>query len=300
MDAHAVQPLTAGRAVGWAPDRFADIVDEAAATGERSIRLDVPWAIGEPRAGSLDGGVFETLIDTAHRARALGLETWCRLLQPEAPRWFENEGGFGDERTAQHAWPRWVDAVADRLGEHVDGWVPIEAPFGAALRLAPGDPRRQGEILHRLVVAWRDAWRLLRGVHPVATSLDVAIERPDDDSPAAADEARRRSHMRWDTWGHGLRTGIVGIPGRSDTRLDDLAGALDVLGIALRADEGTHRDLETLLSRLVDLRLERPVAVTVRPDGTSDAQRLESVARFRERLAGLAADGGVVRLTVLD
>lgn len=106
--------------------------------------------------------------------------------------------------------------------------------------------------------------------------------------------------MRWDTWGHGLRTGIVGIPGRADTRLDDLAGALDVLGIALRADEGTHRDLETLLSRLVDLRLERPVAVTVRPDGTSDAQRLESVARFRERLAGLAADGGVVRLTVLD
>jgi hypothetical protein len=149
-------------------------------------------------------------------------------------------------------------------------------------------------------VAWRDAWRLLRGVHPVATSLDVAVERPTDDSLAAADEARRRSHMRWDTWGHGLRTGIVGIPGRADIRLDDLAGALDVLGIALRADDDTHRNLEALLGRVMDLRLERPIAVTVRPDGTSAAQRLESVARFRDRLATLAPDGGVVRLTVLD
>jgi len=42
------------------------------------------------------------------------------------------------------------------------------------------------------------------------------------------------------------------------------------------------------------------VVVTVRPDGASDAQRLESVARFRERLAALAPDGGVVRLMVLD
>jgi hypothetical protein len=300
VDAHAVQPLTTGRAVGWVPDRFTDIVDEAAAIGDRSVRLDVPWALGEPRPGSLDGGVFETLIETAHRARGHGLETWCRLLQPEVPRWFDNEGGFSDERAVQQSWPRWVDAVADRLGEHVDGWVPIEAPFGAAVRLAPGDPRRQGEVLHHLVVAWRDAWRLLRGVHPVATSLDVAVERPTDDSLAAADEARRRSHMRWDTWGHGLRTGIVGIPGRADIRLDDLAGALDVLGIALRADDDTHRNLEALLGRVMDLRLERPIAVTVRPDGTSAAQRLESVARFRDRLATLAPDGGVVRLTVLD
>lgn len=300
MDPHAVQSLTTGRAVGWAPDRFDDVVDEAAATGDRSVRLDVPWALGEPRPGSVDGDVFETVASTAQRARVLGLETWCRLLQPEVPRWFENEGGFGDDRTMRLAWPRWVDTVAVQLGDHVDGWVPIEAPFGAALRLAPGDPRRQGEILHRLVVAWRDAWRLLRGVHPVATSLDVGIERPDDDSPTAADEARRRSHMRWDTWGHALRTGIVGIPGRADTRLDDIAGALDILGIALRADEGTCRDLETLIGRVVDLRLDRPIAVTVRPDGASRAQRVESIERFRDRLAGLAADGGVVRLTVLD
>ncbi|MEY4605677.1 MAG: hypothetical protein RLY45_437 [Actinomycetota bacterium] len=268
--------------------------------GERSVRLDVPWALGEPRPGSIDGGVFETLVGTAHRARGLGLETWCRLLQPEVPRWFDNEGGFSDERAAQRSWPRWVDAVADRLGEHIDGWVPIEAPFGAALRLAPSHPRRQGEILHQLVVAWRDAWRLLRGVHPVATSLDAAIERPADDSPASGDEARRRNHMRWDTWAHGLRTGIIGIPGRADIQLDDLGGALDVLGIALRADEDTQRDLEALLGRVIDLRLERPVVVTVRPDGASDAQRLESVARFRERLAALAPDGGVVRLMVLD
>lgn len=299
MDAHAVQPLNLGRALGWQPDRFDDLLDESTDQGHGHVRFDVPWAVAEPRQGVLDGSVFETLLAAGQRARSAGLQMWCRLLQPDVPRWFDDEGGFGDDRVARLRWPRWVETVADRLGDHVDGWVPIEAPFGAVLRLAPGDERRQGEIMHRLVIAWRDAWRILHGVHPVATSLDVAVERPDDDTAPAADEARRRDLMRWDTWGNGLRHGIVTIPGRPDIRLDDLAGSADVIGIALRADGRTTADLDSTLERLVDLRLGRPLAITVRPAGEGRDERQESIGRFRERLDALAAETGVTRLTVV-
>ncbi|MFZ9628847.1 MAG: family 1 glycosylhydrolase [Ilumatobacteraceae bacterium] len=309
MDPHAVRPLTPepaarrfdiGRALGNDPDAHADEIDAAVDRGCSHIRLDVPWSRAEPRTGVFDGDVFESLLTAADRAHRSGLKVWCRLLQAEVPRWFDNEGGFGDDRTAARWWPRWVDGVAERLGDHVDGWVPIEAPFGMCTRLAPDDPRRQGDVLHRLVVAWRDAWRLLHGVHPVATSLDVAIERPVDDSPPALAESRRRDAMRWTTWCGSIRDGVVRIPGRADRELDDLDGSCDVLGIALRADRATTDDLDSILQRVHEQRLHRPVAVTLRAHGNGRDERQESIGRCRERLEAAAAELHLVRLTLLD
>lgn len=278
---------------------FDDLVSEAVEAGMGHVRFDVPWALAQPAPGRVDGGVFESLAAAADAARAAGLAVWCRLLQPDVPRWFDNDGGFGDERSAATAWPRWVDLVAERIGHHVDGWVPLEAPFGLVTRLAPGDPRRQGEILHLVVVAWRDAWRLLRGVVPVATSLDLAIERPTDERPESIDEARRRDDMRWHTWCSGLRDGVVRIPGRAERVLDDLDHSCDQLGVALAADTDRERDFEDLLARVGEQRLHRPLAITLRAVGTSAAQRQESLERFEARLVAVGGEAGLVRLTLL-
>ena len=264
---------TIGRGVALVSqgNRLADDLAFAAELGLQHVRVDVPWVAAQPKAGAVDGDVFEQLHAAATEARSMGLATWFRLLQPEVPKWFDNDGGFTDDRTAGHWWPRWVELVAEQLGEVAAGWVPFEAPYALAQRLVPDDPRRHGELMHTLVVAWRDAWRVLRIGPPVATSLDVAVERPTDPSPDAAREAHRRDQLRWGLWLDGLADGIVRIPGRSDRQLPDLAGACSIVGLAARTG------VEAALHRAAEQGPERPLALTFRPVGGTDAERARAV-----------------------
>jgi hypothetical protein len=251
--------------------RIDDDLALAAAAGLTSVRLDVPWARAQPKADFLDGDVVEEVLGVAALARGAGLEPWLRLLQPEIPRWFENDGGFTDARTAGHWWPRWVATAADAFGGAAAGWVPFETPFALAKRLIPADPRTHGELMDTLVVAWRDAWRILRGGPPVMTSLDVAVVRPSDDSVPAEQMAACIDQLRWGLWLDGLREGTVSIPGRADRELADLDGACDIVGIAIRGDA------ETLLYRTAEQGPEKPLALTYKPLGGTDAERSTAV-----------------------
>lgn len=251
--------------------RFADDVALAASLGFDSVRLDVPWAAAQPKAAAVDGDVIERVRAAAEAARDAGLAPWLRLLQADVPRWFDNEGGFTDSRTAGHWWPRWVDVAADAVGDLAAGWLPIEAPFAMANRLVPAEPRRHGELVDTLLVAWRDSWRILRGGPPVATSIDVAVARPVIESREDEENAARVDQLRWGTWLGALREGTISIPGRADRELPDLAGACDILGIATRSD------VETALYRAAEQGPARPMALTFRPLGATDGERAGAI-----------------------
>lgn len=273
-------------------ERLHDDLAFVAELGLTQVRLDVPWAAAQPKEGRTDGGVMESVHAAALAARALGLQPWFRLLQADVPHWFDDEGGFADERVAGLWWPRWVETVADRLGEVAAGWVPFEAPFAMAARIAPNDPRRHGDVMHHLVVAWRDAWRILRGGPPVATSLDVLTERPTGPSQRELDESRRRDQLRWGLWLDGLSNGNVRIPGRYDRELPDLAGACDVLGLAVRGD------VANMLDRAADQGPERPLAITFRPTGDTDSARADSVAAMWRDVRRAEASYRIASVTV--
>jgi hypothetical protein len=244
----------------------------------------------------LDGGVIETARSAIAALRAAGATTWVCLLSPAVPVWFDNEGGFTDARFAGHWWPRWVEQAAGALGDDVDGWVPFEAPYAIANRLVPDDPRRHGEVVDTLLVAWRDAWRILRGPRPIATSLDVrTVPIPRDDVPAA-ELARRDDHLRWRTWLRALRDGTITIPGRADRELADLDGACDVLGIAT----SDAADLEALLHRTADQGPDRPLAVTFRPTGPDLDARAEVAHDVIDHLRALIASLPITRVTFTD
>ncbi len=264
-------------------ERLLDDVALAAEMGLTMVRLDVPWSLAQPRAQGYDGDVFESLVTAAQAARGAGVEPWFRLLQPAVPHWFDDEGGFTDARTAATFWPRWVELAADRLGDVAAGWVPFEAPFGLCNRLMPDDPRRHSELVQTMVIAWRDAWRILHGRLPVATSLDVAVVRPEADTVEARDEARRIDHLRWGMWFQGFVDGVVRIPGRGERVLTDFQGSVDVLGIAVR------RDVETCLYRVAEYGLGRPLSLTYKPAGDTDGERTQQVAAMW-REVGRAAD----------
>jgi Glycosyl hydrolase family 1 len=253
------------------PDRIADDLALCASLGITSVRLDVPWARAQPKAATLDGDVVELVNGVAATARGAGVAPWLRLLQPELPRWFDNDGGFTDQRNAAHWWPRWVEAAADAFGADAAGWVPFETPFAMARRLIPADPRTHGELMDTLVTAWRDAWRILHGGPPVMTSIDVAVVRPENESPAAIEQAQRIDQLRWGVWLGGLRDGEVDIPGRALRTVADLDGACDIVGLAVR------EDVETLVYRAAEMAPERPLALTFKPIGDSDGARGTSV-----------------------
>lgn len=266
------EPVALGAVLTGDGEPLVDDLAFCADVGIRLVRLDVPWRSAQPRAGRIDESVFERLHEHASDARRLGLQPWFRLLQVEVPLWFDDDGGFTDTATAARWWPRWVEEVALRLGDVAAGWIPFEAPYAMARRLVPADPRRHGELMDSLVVAWRNAWRILRGGPPVATSLDVATERPTDESPESRAAAQRRDQLRWGLWLDGLAHGRVRIPGRADRDLPDLEGACDVLGLAVRSDVARH------LHRAQDQGPDRPMAVTFRPEGATDAERATSIA----------------------
>ena len=265
----------------------------AASIGLDSVRIDVPWALAQPRAGVLDGDVVEAVLSACVGAADAGLRPWLRLLQPAVPVWFDDEGGFADARNTGRFWPRWVESCADVFGDVVSGWVPIEAPFAMARRLIPDDPRRHGELVETLVVAWRDAWRILRGGPPVMTSLDVAVVRaPEEATPEQLAETNRIDQLRWGVWLDGLRDGRIDIPGRALRELADLDGACDIVGLAIR------EDAETVLYRAAEQGPERPLALTFRPTGSTDVERSRSIEAMWRSTRRAAEELSVTSVTI--
>jgi beta-glucosidase len=276
-----------------------DDLEIATGLGLGHVRFTIPWTLAQPKPGTLDGSVVEQVREAAQQIRANGGRLWLCLLAPDVPRWFDNEGGFTDSSTARHWWPRWVETIADAVGDDVDGWVPFEAPFAMANRLVPGDPRRHGELVDTLLECWRDAWRLLRGPVPVATSLDVRTVVIPRDDVVAAEHARREEHLRWHTWLRALRDGTITIPGRADRELADMAGACDQLGIAT-SGTGTSNDLEQLLHRTAEQGPDRPLAVTFRPAGPDRDARAETIDHVVRQCRALATSVPLQRLTLTD
>ncbi len=246
--------------------------------GATSIRVGVDWSWMQPAAGVINGDAAEFYSGLAQTASTAGVTLQFTLLEREVPKWFDNEGGFGDDKWAGHWWPRWVQACAEEFGDDVGGWVPIDHPLSVANRLFPDDPRRHGDVLDTMVTAWRDAWRILRGGPPVSTAFGLEIVRPADQTIPAEHNARRLDQIRFRLWLQGLRDGTATIPGRADREVADLAGSFDVLGLMVRHERDTlgllHRAAEQ-----IDLSGKPMTVMLLLPPGR-DADREQVVERF--------------------
>ncbi len=118
------------------------------------IRLTLDWARLQPKPGTLDAGWAEQYEQMISAAEAIGLRVHATMFDGGVPRWFDNEGGIDDDEAVVKWWPRFVERVAERFGDVVDGWVPFAAiPDGL-----PDQP-------------WRDTWGILGGGPPVVASV---------------------------------------------------------------------------------------------------------------------------------
>ena len=292
---------------------FDEILGGHAADGITAVRLGFDWVSLQPRSGGLDMARVEWYLDVIDSAARHGIGVWASLLERSVPHWFDDERGFEDPKTAGRHWPRFVEACADVFGDRVTGWFPIDDPIGLAARIRPDDPVRHGEVVDTLVVAWRDAWRILRGGPPVAGSFSVRMVKPVDDTVPALETARREDQLRWKTFLRGVRDGTVVIPGRADRELADLAGAIDLVGVKLRTDLGDDRTVTdeslrrwtervgTLVHRTVDEGPDKPVVVTYhasrRGVDETESDRGHFIESFERAVHACVDDGIPVQVT---
>jgi hypothetical protein len=266
--------------------RFAEDLSLLRDLGAADVRITLDWQWLQPRAGSFDGDAVEWYAGVLRQARTIGIDVHLTLLERAVPQWFDNDGGFTDDRFALHWWPRWVEDVSERFGDVAAGWVPFDNPLAFANRLVPDDPRKHGEVLDTMVTAWRDAWRILRGGPPVATALGVKTVRPADQTVQAAESARRQDQLRWRMWLQALRDGTLSIPGRADREVPDLAGACDVVGVVVNdVDESLGA-----VVRAAEMGPDRPLAITLIAPPGRDSDRVTVVQRF-DLACGEAAEG---------
>ncbi len=73
-------------------------------------------------------------------ADAIGVRPWACLHEAAVPRWFDNDGGFGDDETFTTWWPRWVERVASASEISSEGGCPSPA-FPPGRRISRGSTR---------------------------------------------------------------------------------------------------------------------------------------------------------------
>jgi beta-glucosidase len=215
--------------------RWPDDLARLQEVGLTDVRLTLDWARLQPRPGALlDADWSERFEQILHASDAIGLRTWACLHDGSIPRWFDNDGGFGDDEAFTSWWPRWVERAADRFGDLVHGWIPFSCiPAGA-----PQQP-------------WVDTWGILGGAPPpVVAAIDVrerfatiadhlgrmdrlgVVLRPDWEPDAKIGDAELAAATR--RWGDEVRdaAGLVDgalVVGGFDPGHDDLDVAADIV-----------------------------------------------------------------------
>ncbi len=181
--------------------RWPDDLALLAASGCTDLRITFDWARLQPKPGEFSGDWAERYENIVGAADAIGINVWATMYDAGVPKWFDNEGGFDDDEAMQRWWPRWVERIADRFGDHVDGWI----PFAVVPSTLPAR-------------VWTDTWELLGGGDaPVASShqardgfavvsgqlgqfdvLGVALETLVDDEAELSDDDLRLAGERWE------------------------------------------------------------------------------------------------------
>jgi beta-glucosidase len=234
---------------------YADDFALWSAHGLTHHRLELDWARIQPSAGRIDAVEVDHLMRVLEAADDAGVAIWATLVHDTVPGWFLDEGGFRDEKTAAKWWPRHVAWCGETFGARVAGWVPLHEPIAMASDAYLNGVRPPGKTsaedfshtLRNLVVAWRDAWRELRGGGPlVATAWNLHPIYALEPTPACRRAADAVDEIIWGVWRQALADGVAAVPGLGELELPDLAGSADLIGvtyshaIAVDAEMGFH------------------------------------------------------------
>lgn len=266
--------------------RFADDIGLLAESGVGALRYGLDWARIEPQPGQFDGQAIEHVSRVVETARSAGVQLWLGLQHDTVPGWFLDEGGFADDRFRSRVWPRYVDLMAEAFGDSVAGWFPLHDPTGFIAggyrrgTRPPGrkDPEAAAKALRGVWLAWRDAWRLLRGGPPVATSVWLPEVHAVDHTVQASKRTKGIDDRTWRASIAALRDGELDIPGLAVEEVPDLADSFDIVGFVWRGALTVRGLVEP------DESLHSPYPADSRVDAVGNAPWNEGLANVLHRL----------------
>ncbi len=178
--------------------------------GVNAFRFSVAWprVVPDGRGRVNDAGLdfYDRYVDELLRS---GIEPVVTLYHWDLPQTLEDEGGWPRRETAEH-FARYVEAVAERLGDRVRRWITVNEPWVVAwLGYGSGEhaPGRRSEsdalsAAHHVLLAHGLATEVLRREVPsalVGATVDVVAFEPLTGSEADVAATRRLdgSRNRW-------------------------------------------------------------------------------------------------------
>ena len=233
---------------------FHDDLALIASLGVTNIRLTAEWARIEPVEGKVDGDSLDRYSDILSHAVSVGLTPWLTLHSTTLPGWFsEDAGGYIDDRGREYHWLRHVDRCAERFGDLVHGWTPIDDPIGWALRgygLGSRPPGQRSttdlgklklyEAIEAALQADHLAARHLRagGATTMAVRGTPTIFKAVDDERSALEADAAATHVRWwagvlfDSWLNMIGNGELVVPERRPEHDIEWVNDFDIVGLA--------------------------------------------------------------------
>lgn len=108
-------------------DNFERDIDALITLGVNSYRYSIEWARVEPRINAFDEEAIGRYRDFTRQLVENGIKPVVTLHHFVNPRWFAELGGWENRENIKY-FIRYVDKIANALGEFVDLWITINEP----------------------------------------------------------------------------------------------------------------------------------------------------------------------------
>ena len=99
--------------------------------GFDAYRFSVSWARVMPEPGVINPEGLKFYKQLVDGLRERGISPWVTLYHWDMPQWLEDRGGWLNRESAWF-FADYVQAVAESIGQNVDGWCTLNEPFCAA------------------------------------------------------------------------------------------------------------------------------------------------------------------------
>jgi beta-glucosidase/6-phospho-beta-glucosidase/beta-galactosidase len=211
---------------------------QLAELGVTEAAFTVEWARMFPNEGRVDDEALTFRRQVLEHAVSLGIAPWIVLVDGTLPGWFGADmGGFNDERQNLLVWSRQIDWVGENFGDVAAGWLPMREPVLNTLQrqfLATAPPGKTGAInatkaVRNVMLAEAEAWRLLKGTAPVATSVSARLVRGQKNNVKATPHAEWADELINKSWFHAINEGELRVGDMPTRRVDELRGAFDLV-----------------------------------------------------------------------
>lgn len=141
--------------------------------GANSYRWSLEWSRIEPREGEFQEDVLEHYRDFCKKLRAHGIEPFVTIWHWTNPLWIRDMGGWESKKVLPY-FERFVEKVANYLGEEVTFWITINEPqVFSSMSYLNGEwpPQKKNplsylRVLNNLNVAHKRAYDVLKKINP--------------------------------------------------------------------------------------------------------------------------------------